>query len=683
MSIDVKKLYTAVFLLFVTASGLQHASAQPTPAFQFSEGLIADRSNEKTKTRKYGFVNEKGRMVIPYHYDTVYTAFKNGFAGVGRNRKAGVIDKKGKTVVPFEYREVGETLKNIIPVKSENGLWCFFNEAGEKFYEPVFQNYRYGGKNKILVQKDGKWGMISHKGESLVDFNYKWIQHLSEKKYKVTYVNEWTVRDATNKVIFKSSFDSLRYIGDGLYKYYIIGKYGILDGKGNRMTSPEYDDIRDFRNGMVAVRKDRYGVVDKNNRQIIPFQFDDVILDSLYIRVMVKELSGSEGPREKWGLYDYKGNRLIAPKYAMMNAWSDGLIAAKKEDGSWGYIDAKGNTEVIFRYAYAEDFKEGIARVQVPYYLSRLTPFAIIDKSGEYVISPADYDYYVSGVVKINPSNRSFYIVPKTSYSTYEKVGDNLIRVTKGGKYGMITTYGIQVIPPVYDYVSEPGWKGLIVVEKEGKSGVVDANGRVVFRLSNKFEKLYGFRSGFSRFLLKGKYGFTNQIGDVYISPQYPEAGEMSDSMVNVKLRGKWGFLDYKENLKVQPYYQEVQPFKNGVALVSEHGRWNIVNKEGKELHMVSFDTIVGTPHGHYLLQSGDKVGLADKRGREILAPKYEQILESGNGYVMVKKGGYWGVLDYKENFVLPIESDVVIYEPDGNVFITGQLGKQEEILVK
>lgn len=658
------------------------AFSQTTEGLKFSEGLAAQKIILKDKKVAYGFVNHKGKVIIPHQYDTVFAPFAFGVASVAKNKKAGVIDKKGKVIIAFEYKEIGEINKSHVAVKDEKGLWGFCNFEGEKIIPAAFQNYRFSPRGKFIVQKDGKWGIIDENGEVLLDYHYKNIQNYTEKNFHAYKVTTWNVKNLKNETILSLEMDSLRYTGEKLYRYSLIGKKGLVDEKGKQVIGPDYEEIANFKYGLAKVKKEKYGVITPAGKIIVHPLYDEVIVDSLHIRVKIVEKEGEEY-KSRWGLIDHKGNVLIKPKYSALSAYSEGMMAAMRADGTWGYVSPTGSTEIIFRYAFAEDFKNGIARVKVPYSLMKRDLFALIDKEGDYIITPANYEHYLLGVIKIERGNKTRAIVPIANYTSYEKGGKDFIRVGKNGFYGMINSNGTEIVPPIYNRVSDASDNGLIVVEKDGKSGVVDSKGNFTMKMTNRFEKVFGFKEGFSKMQLKGKFGFMDMHGDIWISAQYPDAGEMSDSMVNVIIRGKWAFVDHKENLKVQPYYEEVFPFKNGKALVKENGKWNFVNKEGKQLHNIDFDKIEETASGKYLLFTGSKVGMADKRGREMLAAKYEQIEEVGKNMVMVKKNGLWGVLDHKENFIIPIEHDVIIYEPLNNTFVTGVIGKQEKIYIK
>jgi hypothetical protein len=669
------------FLVFNILLSVLTAWSQNPSRLIFSEGLAPQKALNGKK-ELYGFVNTKGNFRVSPQFDTVYAPFKNGLAVVGLNGRAGVINKKGNVILPFEYIQIGEISKFAIAVKSDRGNWGFFNHKGEKIYDFVFQNFRYSGRNKIIVQQNGKWGVINDRGNILIDFNFKWVQQVSEKYYRVWSIPVWTVRTADNQILFSSSWDSLKYLEAGRYAYSIIGKKGLLDEQGKVISDAVYYEIDDFRWGLSKAKKEKYGVIDVNNKPVLHFFFDEVIIDSLYIRVMMKvKENGKEV--ERWGLYDHKGKELIKPKYAWLSQYSDGLISAKKDDNSWGYIDPSGNTIILFRYSQAGDFQKGRAEVVVSYFSIQKELPAIIDNKGEFIISPADYEFYKLGLITISSDNKIFYHIPRDKYFHYERIDKNYIRVGKNGYWGMILTDGKEIIPPIYEKVSDPSDTGLIIVEKGGKRGVIDSKGVFTMKMNARFENIYGFHEGFSKFLLKSRYGFIDKHGDIYISAQYPDAGDMSDSMVSVILKGKWGFLDYKENLKVQPYYEEVTLFKKGIAMVKENGLWNFINKEGKEFYVTGFEKIEKVFSGRYLLYNQGKMGMADQNGREILAPKYDYLIETGYGYVLAKRNNYWGVLDYNENFVLPIEFDGINYEPSAKIFITVSEKKQIDFHIK
>ena len=56
------------------------------------------------KDHKYGFVNAKGKVVIPLIYDEVLN-FSEGIAAVSKAAKWGFVDSTGKEITPLQYSD--------------------------------------------------------------------------------------------------------------------------------------------------------------------------------------------------------------------------------------------------------------------------------------------------------------------------------------------------------------------------------------------------------------------------------------------------------------------------------------------------------------------------------------------------------------------------------------------------
>lgn len=55
---------------------------------------------------KYGFINKKLEVIVPFIYDKADAFNKSNLAIVELNGKKGLIDKKGNVVIPIEYDAV-------------------------------------------------------------------------------------------------------------------------------------------------------------------------------------------------------------------------------------------------------------------------------------------------------------------------------------------------------------------------------------------------------------------------------------------------------------------------------------------------------------------------------------------------------------------------------------------------
>lgn len=89
----------------------------------FSQGLamVKDRKFDK----KVGYIDKKGRLVIPFKYDDLFeirdygdsSFHREGIAFVAENGKVGAIDRKGNVVIPFDYDDLEFTPKGLVGYK--------------------------------------------------------------------------------------------------------------------------------------------------------------------------------------------------------------------------------------------------------------------------------------------------------------------------------------------------------------------------------------------------------------------------------------------------------------------------------------------------------------------------------------------------------------------------------------
>jgi len=645
------------------------------PSFSQKPGNYSEGLAPQKRKGDYGFVDNKSNTIISYQYDTIYKGFRGGFAVTGKGHKAGVIDKKGKVIVPFEFLSVGEYRNNIIPVENVNNLWGFYSYEGKKLTNCLYDNFRIEENGVLLVQLQGKWGAINLTNKVLLDFNYKEVSY-NGKDFWATLLNKWTLKNFKNETLGFFEYDSVRN-GDGaaIFIYSLIGNYGLCDNNGKAITQAVYDHISRFKDGLAIVKKkNEYGIINTEGKIILPIHYKQALIDSVYLRA--QEWNG------KWTLLEKNGMPVLRTEYLALGEYSEGLLAAMEQDSLWGYITIYGQRSTLFRFTKALPFKNGMAEVEVYYPAIKKGYPAVINKKGNFIITPEDYKFYKTGLIQISRDQKPIYVVPKEGFSAYEKLSNGMVLVKKGGNYGVITTSGKEIISPIYDYISHPSEGGYFIVERNKKTGVINSKGEFMIKPTNKYEKILGFHEGLSKFIVKGRYGLLDTLNNVFISPQYPKTGEFSNGLVAVVIRNKWGFMDKNERLKVQPYYDEVWLFKNGAAKVRAGTKYTIVNNEGRELHPL-FEEVQETFTGRYLLRDSSKYGLADRNGREILAPKYDQIIELGNGYVKVERNGLWGILNYNADIIIPLENEALFYDAVTNTVFTVLIGKRKEVKAK
>lgn len=182
-----------------------------------SDGMISYEDSNGN----WGFLDEKGNVVIPAQYQKVYDVpyFSEGLAAVKKDGKCGYIDHNGKTVIGFQYSETNPFSDGVAVVSSMDG-------------KP--------GQNTGLIDKDQK---------ILIPMKYRGITDSSEGMVGV--------------------------IGNGR-----IGLTAYFTNQGKQITGFDYTNYSSFHDGIAIVQTEKsgpqHGAINRYGEIIIPFIFTDL-----------------------------------------------------------------------------------------------------------------------------------------------------------------------------------------------------------------------------------------------------------------------------------------------------------------------------------------------------------------------------------------------------------------------
>jgi hypothetical protein len=404
--------------------------------------------------------------------------------------------------------------------------------------------------------------------------------------------------------------------------------------------------------------------------------------------IPVKIVDTLESLSGKIGLVNRKGKFIVAAELDALGETSGKCLVIYKQSKA-GLIDSDGNLIIDTKYKSINFINKDTIKVRsFPIWKvhDRFNK-TIAEYTADSMKIPGSlaYDLFVNGKMEklIHPEWLKQELVTEDQDQKVLAASPDPYRFVKiNNKISVENLDCNLIVPPNYDSIRYIGSDSIFMVYSKKKAGIRDKDGSELMPMTEKFQKIFNFHNGRAKVLKDGRYGFIDRLGNIHISPQYPDAYDFSENAVAVVIAGKWGFLDKDENIIVQPFYQEVKNFKHGTARVKEKNKWFFVNNEGRKITTTPYDEILESDNRKWLLVTKGKFGLADTSGKEMLAPKYDKILDLGNGFVIVKKLNKWGVLDYKQNFLLPIEYDGLVYDKYNHHFLTSVNGKEELIFL-
>ena len=292
---------------------------------------------------KCGFIDHKGKMIVPMKYDIAYLYSNDKLAIVGKQIdkekiEYSVLDENGKSQFSFtntKYKDFGTFSDGYLPVLK-----------GEKIF---------------FLDKTGKEAFSVGK---------------TTKEYMPSNIG---VKDGY--VIFI----------DGL-------QYGVADTKGEIVIRAKYDELFNASNGyFIATKQDKVGVINKDDEIVIPFENSAIY--SIYFTNKFIICEGDED-EYKFSIVDYKKQDVCKHTFSKINVSTKGVRsnyfnAEYKAKKLVSQINTE-NINDIDKFATVRDFRSKL-RYSASFYSNRY----IIEGDELYgnTDSPYDYCYSFSGPI--------------------------------------------------------------------------------------------------------------------------------------------------------------------------------------------------------------------------------------------------------------------------------------------
>jgi len=261
-----------------------------------------------------------------------------------------------------------------------------------------------------------------------------------------------------------------------------------------------------------------------------------------------------------------------------------------------GYIDSSGTLVLPAIYSCGGEFSEGLAPVRLK------GRYGYIDQMGNWVIQP-QYDWassFSDGMALVNQQGKPHYIdyigqapFPCDYTSLYSFQHSIAIVRSPSGKYGLIDRNGRSILGMLYDRIND-FYSGIAVVERSGRSGLVDTAGQFIVPLGT-YEDI--------------KY-FNGDYGEVNINDH------------------SWGIVDRSGKLIFSSSKEDpvCLPFSNGRSFIRhETPEWTytLINTRMQPVGNTLFTWVdqKGFVNGHAFVQTETGYGIIDTNGHFAAVP--------------------------------------------------------------
>lgn len=391
--------------------------------------------------------------------------------------------------------------------------------------------------------------------------------------------------------------------------------------------------------GFALSGDDRFTIVEENNKKglldskgniAIPVMYDDLGW-SKGAPAAVNEVIGFK-KGSLWGLISVKNHKIVEPVFAAVYPAGDAFVASKfspySNEVKYGLVSGSGKTLVSFKYY-------------------------TLDYDGSCFIASLKRDSLFFGII----DSKDKPILP-VQYKNVVRIEQNLYAITDhDNKQAYFNLKNKWVSPFIYDAIYAHNHRLLIVV-KNGKSGIMDAEGRTLVKPVYKDITFSGGSVGALPFNQWDLLGSDNGKKGSF---QFDRIVPVGEKVYKATAGKSEVLIDDKGQFLFQPGNYSIRDFRNGLALIQRDGKYGVLQQDGAIVLQPEYDSLVIS--GKFLL-----AGKYDKRslnwsllnlsGKAVTGPGYHEIKPLNEKLFAVRIDQYWGLIDSAGNSIATCKFD-------------------------
>lgn len=301
------------------------------------------------------------------------------------------------------------------------------------------------------------------------------------------------------------------------------------------------------------------------------------------------------------------------------------------KDNKWGVIDSIGNTVIA------------------PSYEEMIT---IPNSKNDVFLCVYDVDYSTGNykTKALNSKNEEIF----TQYEQIEAISNkdknnniwyenNIVKVKKDGKYGIIDLKGKELASCQYDEITViEGLENTLKIVKDGKYGVIDADGKE---------------------LLKPEYADITNLGK-----------DNKEGFIVKNADGKYGIVDFSNQKILDTKYEYIAKiYGNNMYVVKQDGKQILVKKDGEEILNSGYDeikAILKNIENAIIFMKDGKQGIMKTTGEVIIPAEYEEVKEAKTGILIAKQNGKYGIIDNQKTTKLDFKYTAINYDEKADIYM-------------
>ena len=197
-----------------------------------------------SKNGKYGLIDLEGKKLLGCEYDSI-TALKSVEENllVRKDNKVGIVNNVGQIIVPVEYKDVRilkEGYKNEYIIVDENDNQGIISTSSTIIVAPTYKEIKYINSNEIYAAKiEDKWNLVNKKGE-IINNSFDDYTYVKGDYVIVQKDGKYGIITTAGAVKIEPSYEDLQYAFSVYYIAKINSKYGIINTDNTSLIPLEY-----------------------------------------------------------------------------------------------------------------------------------------------------------------------------------------------------------------------------------------------------------------------------------------------------------------------------------------------------------------------------------------------------------------------------------------------------------
>ncbi len=348
------------------------------------------------KNEKYGLIDLEGKTILNCDYDEITSlkSVKENFI-VRQNDKVGLVNSKGQEIIKIQYKEIKtlkEGYKNEYIIVDENDNCGVISTSGTIILEPAYKQIKYLGNAEIYaVLIDNVWTLIKKNGE-VINNAYNYISVKGENVV-VEKDGKYGIITTKGEEKITPTYESLEYAFSVYYIAKQEGKYGIINIDNEPIIPFEYLNMYYVEDKSILIgdiTTTETVIFDNNLAQKLKGLF---VFEDEYIKARI------DGQNKYYNYrFEEKQNRELLTKNTLF---------VSEKDGKYGYLNVSGEIVVDYIYDDAKEQNEaGYAAVK------KDGKWGCIDRAGKLILEPSvnlDNNLYTDFIGQWHLSNEGIY----------------------------------------------------------------------------------------------------------------------------------------------------------------------------------------------------------------------------------------------------------------------------------